>query len=87
MDITGIVSVPVLTFIVFLACEGIKASPLNNKWLPVIAGAVGGGLGALAMYVMPDFPANDILTAIAIGIASGLAATGANQVYKQMKGE
>ena len=32
---------------------------------------------------MPDFPAPDALTAVAVGIVSGLAATGAHQIYKQ----
>ena len=36
------------------------------------------------MKTMPDFPAKDILNAIAIGIVSGLASTGANQVKKQL---
>lgn len=36
------------------------------------------------MYYMPGYPATDIITAIAIGIVSGLAATGADQVYKQL---
>lgn len=84
MDILGIAAIPVITVIVFLIAEGIKATPLDNKWLPVICGFCGGCLGAVAMYVMPEFPAKDILTAIAIGIVSGLAATGAHQVYKQL---
>jgi hypothetical protein len=33
---------------------------------------------------MPDFPAKDILNAIAIGITSGLASTGADQIGKQL---
>ena len=37
------------------------------------------------MYVIPDFPAQDILNAIAVGIVSGLSSTGVNQVYKQLK--
>lgn len=84
MDFLGIASIPVITVIVFLIAEGIKATPLDNKWLPVICGFCGGCLGVAAMYVMPEFPAHDILTAIAIGIVSGLAATGAHQVYKQL---
>ena len=86
MDIStlGIVAIPVITVIVFLAVEAVKATPLDNKWLPVIAGAFGGVLGVVAMYVMPDYPGKDILTAIAIGIVSGLAATGAHQIYKQL---
>jgi len=84
----GIAAIPVITIIVFLAVEAVKATPLDNKWLPVIAGGFGGILGVVAMMVMPEFPATDPLTAIAIGIVSGLAATGAHQVYKQLtKGE
>ena len=84
MDILGIAAIPVITVIVFLIAEGIKATSLDNKWLPVICGFCGGCLGVTAMYIMPEFPAKDILTAIAIGIVSGLAATGAHQVYKQL---
>ena len=36
------------------------------------------------MYLMPDFPATDYITAAAIGIVSGLAATGAHQAAKQL---
>lgn len=36
------------------------------------------------LYInVPDFPATDPLTALAVGIVSGLAATGADQVIKQ----
>ena len=80
----GIAVVPVITVIVFLVAETIKATPLDNKWLPVICGFVGGLLGLAAVFLMPDFPAGDYMTAVAIGIVSGLAATGAHQVYKQL---
>jgi ribonucleotide monophosphatase NagD (HAD superfamily) len=43
-------------------------------------------LGIAALYLgVPDFPATDLLTAAAVGGASGLAATGINQTVKQMK--
>ena len=46
----------------------------------------GGVIGALALaFHMPDFPAEDYFTAVAVGIMSGLTATGVNQVFKQMK--
>ena len=45
---------------------------------------VGGALGALGMGTIPDFPATDYITAVAVGAVSGLAATGVNQMYKQM---
>ena len=44
----------------------------------------GGVLGIVGMYVIPDFPAKDVLNALAVGIVSGLASTGVNQVYKQL---
>ena len=83
----GIASVAAITVICYLVAQAIKATPLENKWLPIISGAVGGVLGVVGFYVMPDFPADDIITAISVGIVSGLAATGAHQIYKQLKGE
>jgi hypothetical protein len=80
----GITSVAAITVICFLVCEAVKATALDNKWLPVIAGLAGGILGVVALYIMPGFPAEDYITAVAVGIVSGLAATGANQVYKQL---
>lgn len=85
MELLGIAGVAAITVICFLVAEAVKATPLNNKWLPVICGVMGGVLGVVGMNVMPDFPATDIITAIAVGIVSGLAATGAHQIYKQMK--
>ena len=80
----GIASVACITVICYLAATAIKQTPLANKWLPSICGALGGLLGVAAMYInVPDFPAADPLTALAVGIVSGLAATGADQVIKQ----
>ena len=84
MDMLGIAAIPVITVICFLIAEAVKATNLDNKWLPIICGICGGALGVVALKVMPEFPAVDVLTAIAIGIVSGLAATGAHQVYKQL---
>lgn len=80
----GIVNVVAITVLVYIIGLGIKATPLDNKWIPVICGVSGIGLGLLALFIgVPDFPATDYLTAAAVGGASGLAATGANQVGKQ----
>ena len=80
----GIASVAGITVICYLAAMAVKATEVDNKWLPVICGVVGAVLGIMGMYYMPGYPATDIITAIAIGIVSGLAATGADQVYKQL---
>lgn len=84
IDKLGIAAIPVITVICFLVAEGVKATALDSKWLPIICGGIGGILGIAAMYFMPEFPAHDVLTALAIGIVSGFGATGAHQVYKQL---
>ncbi len=85
MESADIVSVAAIVVIVYLVGEAVKAMTIANKWIPVICGAVGGVLGVLGMFIMPDFPAQDVLNAAAIGIVSGLAATGVNQVGKQLR--
>lgn len=81
----GIVSVAGITVICYLIGQIIKATGLDNKWIPCIVGVVGGALGIAGLYLMADFPATEPVTAIAVGIVSGLAATGANQLGKQLK--
>lgn len=83
----GIASVAGITVICYLAAQAVKATNLDNKWLPVSCGVLGGILGVVGLYWIPEYPAQDIITAIAVGIMSGLAATGVNQVYKQLSGE
>lgn len=84
MDFTQVGTVVAIVVITYLIGVGAKASKkIADEVIPVVVGIAGGILGAVGMYVMPDFPANDILNAIAIGIASGLASTGVNQIYKQ----
>lgn len=84
----GIASVAAITVIGYLIGELVKATGLDNKWIPIICGAAGGVLGVVAMLSgVPDFPAGDYITAVAVGIVSGLAATGVNQAAKQLKSE
>lgn len=82
----GMINVAAITVIVYILGQGIKATRLDNKWIPVLCGVAGMALGVAALYLrLPDFPAADILTAAAVGGASGLAATGADQAVKQLK--
>lgn len=62
-----------------------SAKKVPDEWIPVIMAVVGGVLGAAGMGVIPDFPATDYITAVAVGMFNGLAATGVNQLYKQSK--
>lgn len=84
MEFAGIGTVVAITVICYLIGEGTKVSGLDNKWIPVIVGLCGGILGVVGMMVMQEFPATDYLTAVAVGIVSGLGATGVNQVVKQL---
>ena len=82
----GIATVVAITVIVYIIGLAVKATKVDNKWIPVICGLAGIILGVVAMYIgVPDFPATDPLTAAAVGGASSLAATGMDQVIKQLK--
>ena len=76
--------VAAITVICLLIGQAVKASGLDNKWIPIVCGVCGCALGIAAMFIMPDFPAADYITAAAVGIVSGLAATGMNQAVKQL---
>ena len=85
MDISTmgtVLAIVVITYLIGLAAKAITA--IRDELIPVIVGIAGGALGVLGMYIMPEFPANDLLNAVAIGIVSGLASTGVNQGYKQL---
>ena len=81
----GIASVAAITVLAYLVGIGCKAAgSVKDELIPVICGCVGAVLGIVGLYLMPDFPATDVINALAVGIVSGLAATGVNQIYKQL---
>lgn len=79
--ITGIAAITVACYLIGLV---VKASAIDSKWIPIICGVAGGILGVIGMMIISDFPAKDYINAAAVGIVSGFAATGINQVGKQM---
>lgn len=83
----GIMTVAAITAICYLVGLMVKVSPWNNdEYIPIACGFVGGVLGLVCLTIgMPDFPATDPVTAVAVGVVSGLAATGVNQIGKQLK--
>ena len=86
IDITQmgtVLAIVVITYLIGLAAKTIPN--IKDNYIPVIVGVCGGILGIVGMKVIPDFPATDVLNAIAVGIVSGLASTGVNQAYKQLK--
>lgn len=82
-QVSTVVSIVVITYLIGLAAKAIPS--VKDNYIPIIVGVAGGILGVIGMYVIADFPANDVLNAIAVGIVSGLASTGVNQIYKQVK--
>lgn len=86
MDITSVSTVVAIVVITYLMGYAAKQIPqIKDNLIPVIVGIAGAVLGVIGMYIIPDFPASDILNAIAVGIVSGLSSTGINQIYKQRK--
>ena len=85
----GMVSVAAITVICYLVGMVVKAIPdMDDKYIPIACGVCGAVLGPLALRLgVAEFPATDYMTAVAVGIVSGLAATGINQVGKQLTKE
>ena len=73
-----------ITVICFLIGMAVKASPLDDKFIPIIVGVCGGALGVAGLHTMTSFPVDNVIDAVAVGIASGLAATGMHQIGKQL---
>jgi len=80
--------IPIITAIVYSLLAAYKASvssPALIKVIPLIAALLGAGLGIVSWFAAPDtHSAGDIFQALYHGIASGLAATGIHQVFKQL---
>lgn len=81
----GIATVLAITVLAYVIGASVRATNLDNKWIPIICGVSGIILGLIGFFLgMPDFPATDPITAAAVGAASGFAATGVNQIGKQL---
>ena len=89
MENLGIASVAAITVITYLMGMAVRASRMDNKWIPILCGLLGVRLGLVSFYLLPipDYPAGDPITAAAVGIVSGLAATGLHQAAKQLSKE
>lgn len=85
----GIASVGAITIIALLIGMCVKSiDSINNKFIPIICGFTGLILGIVAFITeMPEFPAKDMITAAAVGTVSGLAATGLNELAKQLNSD
>ena len=83
-----IVCVPIITALVFAIVEIYKKYVAKDKKvlvaiIPIIAGAIGVVLGIICFYALPFMiSATNLGVAMLIGGASGLSATGCNQIFK-----
>lgn len=76
-----IIEIVVITYALVEVLKQIRN--FKSESIPAIACVIGACLGLVANYVIPEFPASNVMTAVAIGITSGLAATGTHQILKQ----
>lgn len=84
----NIVSVPVIATAVYwtvnLIKNAVKDNETFNRFIPIISAILGAVLGCVAFYLAPSIiVADNVLTALIVGGASGLSATGYNQIIKQ----
>ena len=84
-----LVSVPAIAAVVYWVINLIKYCVGENekfmRFIPLIATGLGITCGVICFFCIPSIiPADNVLIAIVIGGASGLTATGANQIIKQL---
>lgn len=85
----NLISVPAIAAVVYWVINIIKHAVGENekfkRFIPLIAAGLGIVCGIVCYYALPSIiPAPNIVVAIVIGGASGLTATGTNQLLKQL---
>lgn len=89
-EMLNAVSVPAIATTVYWVVNLIKYLSKNNEkvltFVPLISGGLGVVCGVISFFAIPDImPTTNIVVATVIGGASGLTATGFNQIIKQIK--
>jgi hypothetical protein len=84
------INIPAIVILCYLVGEIFKLLILkkeeNYKYIPIIVGTTGGLIGLLVYFLYPEMlPGGDNpIVAISIGIISGLASTGSDQLIRQL---
>ena len=86
---TEITTIPALAAIVYTIIDIAKTAMGGDekfrRFIPLIACVLGAICGVVAFYFVPGvLDTQNILVAIVLGAASGLSATGTNQIAKQL---
>ena len=84
-----IATIPALAAIVYTIIDITKTAlggvEKFSRFIPLIACVLGAVCGVVAFYCVPGVMGTEnLLVAIVLGAASGLSATGTNQVVKQL---
>ena len=85
-----IVCVPVIVAIVYALMSIYKTYIAKDnekliRFIPLIGGGIGVILGIVFYFAFPQLiVATNVVTAILVGLASGLSATGCDQIFKQL---
>ena len=88
-NFTDITTIPALAAIVYtiidIAKTALGGDERFKRFIPLIACLLGAGCGVVAFYCVPGvMETENLLVALVLGAASGLSATGANQIGKQL---
>ena len=88
-EVLNIISVPAIVLIVYWVINAIKIATNDSenfkRFIPIVACGSGIILGVVMYFAFPDMiMAQNLIYAIIIGGSSGLAATGTNQIFKQL---
>ena len=88
-NIIDITTIPALAAIVYTVIDITKTAMGGDekfkRFIPLIACILGAICGVVAFYFVPGvMGTQNLLVAIILGAASGLSATGTNQVVKQL---
>lgn len=86
---TEFTTIPALAAIVYTVIDIVKTAMGGDekfrRFIPLIACILGAVCGVVAFYCIPGVMGTEnLLVAIVLGAASGLSATGTNQVVKQL---
>lgn len=89
-EFLNVASVPAIATIVYWVVNLIKYTTKYNEkvltFIPLISCVLGAICGIIAFFVVPEsMPTENILVASVFGGASGLTATGFNQIIKQIE--
>ena len=57
--IAGVAAITVICYLGGMACK--TTEKVKDEVIPVVCGVTGGVLGVAGMYLMPEFPATDVI--------------------------